>query len=156
MVAVTALIDIGRQWDCSTISFFLKEIRQKCTPLYPVCIDRLSVTCQAGKLLYDFFVLNCIQNIIYILKVLFESKIKINISATVFLNGASNNVVVMKLTQKLLGPTITWSQWFMACIVPGIVYTILIPYILYKNYPPELKMASMDEGCWLWQIVKYK
>jgi len=70
---------------------------------------------------------------------LFSSYNSVIISASVFLTGASNNVVVMKLTQDLFGQTITWSQWFLACIVPGLVCSILIPYILYKIYPPELK-----------------
>lgn len=70
---------------------------------------------------------------------IFSSYNGVIISASVFLTGASNNVVVMKLTQELFGHTITWSQWFMAAIVPGIACSILIPYILYKIYPPELK-----------------
>lgn len=70
---------------------------------------------------------------------IFSAYNSVIISASVFLTGASNNVVVMKLTQELFGQTITWSQWFMACILPGIVCTILVPYILYKIYPPELK-----------------
>lgn len=70
---------------------------------------------------------------------IFSAYNSVIISASVFLTGASNNVVVMKLTQELFGKTITWSQWFMACIVPGLVCTLLIPYILYKIYPPELK-----------------
>lgn len=70
---------------------------------------------------------------------IFSAYNSVIISASVFLTGASNNVVVIKLTQELFGQTISWSQWFLACIVPGIVCTILIPYVLYKIYPPELK-----------------
>lgn len=63
------------------------------------------------------------------------------ISACIFLTGASNNLVVIKLTQELFGQTITWLQWFIACIVPGLICSISIPYILYKIYPPELKQT---------------
>ncbi|MEN6411339.1 MAG: DASS family sodium-coupled anion symporter [Veillonellales bacterium] len=70
---------------------------------------------------------------------IFSAYNSVIISASVFLTGASNNVVVVKLTQDLFGQPISWSQWFLACIVPGIICTILIPYILYKIYPPELK-----------------
>jgi len=70
---------------------------------------------------------------------IFSSYNSVIISASVFLTGASNNVVVTKLTQEIFGQSITWSQWFMACIVPGLICTIVIPYVLYKIYPPELK-----------------
>ncbi|WP_054260222.1 DASS family sodium-coupled anion symporter [Propionispora sp. 2/2-37] len=63
------------------------------------------------------------------------------ISACIFLTGASNNVVVVKLTQELFGRTIAWSQWFIACIIPGLACSMIIPYILYKIYPPELKQT---------------
>lgn len=70
---------------------------------------------------------------------IFSSYNAVIISASVFLTGASNNVVVTKLTQEMFGVTVTWSQWFLATIVPGIVCTIVFPYLLYKIYPPELK-----------------
>ena len=70
---------------------------------------------------------------------IFSSYNSVIISASVFLTGASNNVVVVKLTQEMFGQTITWSQWFLATIVPGMICTIVFPYLLYKIYPPELK-----------------
>lgn len=70
---------------------------------------------------------------------IFSSYNSVIISASVFLTAASNNVVVMKLTQELFGQTISWTQWFLACILPGMLCTFLIPYALYKFYPPELK-----------------
>lgn len=76
---------------------------------------------------------------------IFSAYNSVIISAAVFLTGASNNVVVIKLTQELFGQTISWSQWFMACIVPGLAATILIPYVLYKIYPPELKKTPQAQ-----------
>ena len=34
---------------------------------------------------------------------------------------------------------ITWMDWFIAASVPGLVCFIIIPYFLYKVYPPEIK-----------------
>ncbi|MDD4600235.1 putative malate transporter YflS [bioreactor metagenome] len=76
----------------------------------------------------------------------FSSYNAVIISASIFMTGASNNVVVVSLTQELFGVTITWMQWFMACIVPGLVCTIAFPYILYKIYPPELKHTPEAKG----------
>lgn len=70
---------------------------------------------------------------------LFSAYNSVVISASTFLTGASNNTVVVALAKENFGVTITWANWFMACIVPGMVATLVIPYVLYKLYPPELK-----------------
>lgn len=70
---------------------------------------------------------------------LFSAYNSVVISASTFLTGASNNTVVVALAKENFGITITWANWFMACIVPGMVATLVIPYVLYKLYPPELK-----------------
>ena len=62
------------------------------------------------------------------------------------LTGMSGNPMV-KTFALGFGADISWSLWFIACIVPGIVCLLLIPLILYKIYPPEIKdtkeMAKM-------------
>ncbi len=70
---------------------------------------------------------------------MFSAYNSVIVSASVFLTGASNNTVVVALAKENFGVTISWADWFIACIVPGIVATIVIPYLLYKIYPPELK-----------------
>ena len=48
------------------------------------------------------------------------------------------------------GVEITWTTWFIGAIVPGIVSLILLPYLVYLIYPPELKdtpkMAEMAKS----------
>lgn len=34
---------------------------------------------------------------------------------------------------------LSWMTWFLAALVPGIISLILIPLIIYKMYPPEIK-----------------
>ena len=70
---------------------------------------------------------------------MFSAYNSVIISAATFLTGASNNTVIVALAQENFGVTITWANWFMACIVPGVIATLVIPYLLYKIYPPELK-----------------
>ena len=40
---------------------------------------------------------------------------------------------------KAAGIDITWTNWFVAALVPGLLSIILIPLILYFVYPPEVK-----------------
>ena len=56
------------------------------------------------------------------------------------LTGMSGNPMLKTLALGF-GVDISWSMWILAAIVPGIVSIILIPYVLYKIYPPEIKNA---------------
>ncbi|HUM71172.1 MAG TPA: DASS family sodium-coupled anion symporter, partial [Chloroflexota bacterium] len=49
---------------------------------------------------------------------------------------AAENDLVVRTDQ---GITITWGTWAIAALVPGIICLILIPLLLYKIYPPEIK-----------------
>ncbi|MBP2057202.1 DASS family divalent anion:Na+ symporter [Lactobacillus colini] len=61
-----------------------------------------------------------------------------NVTSGMFLTGLAGNMVALGLA-KTQGITISWMQWFLAAIVPGIISLILVPFVLYKIYPPEIK-----------------
>ena len=60
------------------------------------------------------------------------------ITSAMFLTSMAGNPLA-QLLAKSQGIKITWMGWLMASIVPGIVSLTLIPYLIYKLYPPELK-----------------
>lgn len=60
------------------------------------------------------------------------------ITSTMFLTGLAGNMVALGLA-KTQNINISWVQWFLAAIVPGIVCLVLIPFLLYKIYPPKVK-----------------
>lgn len=61
------------------------------------------------------------------------------------LTGMSGNPMLRTLAFGF-GVSISWSMWFLAAIVPGIVSLLLIPLVLYKIYPPEVKKTEgMDK-----------
>lgn len=59
-------------------------------------------------------------------------------SACIFLTGASNNVLANTLTEQAFGQSLGWGSWFMVSIIPGLLLTIVTPYLLYKIIKPEL------------------
>lgn len=61
-----------------------------------------------------------------------------NASSGLFLTGLAGNLIAMGLA-KTQGITISWLQWFAAASVPGILSLLVIPFVLYKVYPPEIK-----------------
>ena len=38
-----------------------------------------------------------------------------------------------------LGVEISWGTWAMAAIVPGMISLALVPWLIYKTYPPKIK-----------------
>jgi len=61
-----------------------------------------------------------------------------NVTSGLFLTGLAGNMVAVGLA-KMQGITVTWMQWFMAASVPGLLSLLVIPFVLYKIYPPEIK-----------------
>ncbi|MDO0824857.1 anion permease [Desulfosporosinus nitroreducens] len=61
------------------------------------------------------------------------------ITSAMFLTSMAGNALVALLAEKTLNVNLTWGLWALAAIVPGLISLIVIPYLLYKIYPPEIK-----------------
>jgi DASS family divalent anion:Na+ symporter len=59
--------------------------------------------------------------------------------AAMFMTAMVGNPVAAEMAKKILDVDINWISWFEAAVVPGVVALIVIPYVLYKIYPPEIK-----------------
>lgn len=60
------------------------------------------------------------------------------ISTALFITGAAPNMVASQMAVQK-GYQMSWISWFTAAIVPAIIATIVIPLIIYKIFPPEIK-----------------
>jgi len=60
------------------------------------------------------------------------------IGAGMFLTGTASNSMCQKFAHDL-GVNITWTDWAVAALVPGLISIATVPLILYKLYPPEIK-----------------
>lgn len=60
------------------------------------------------------------------------------ITSAMFMTSMAANPFLVELaaTQNI---KISWTMWAMAAIVPGILSLIVIPFLIYKIYPPEIK-----------------
>lgn len=61
-----------------------------------------------------------------------------NVTSGMFLTGLAGNMVALGLA-KTQGIEISWMEWFLAAIVPGLISLLVVPFLLYKVYPPEVK-----------------
>lgn len=60
------------------------------------------------------------------------------ITCAMFMTAMAGNPMAVELAAKTIGVEITWSAWATAAIVPGLISLLLMPYLLYKLYPPEI------------------
>ena len=56
-----------------------------------------------------------------------------------FLTGQASNPLIAKFAQEVTGIEITYARWAIAAIVPGLVSLLLVPLVIYKIFPPEIK-----------------
>ena len=61
------------------------------------------------------------------------------ITAAMFLTAMAGNPIAQSLAEKTAHVHITWMNWFVAAIVPGLISLIVVPFIIYKMYPQLLK-----------------
>lgn len=60
------------------------------------------------------------------------------ITSAMFITAMAANPLIVGILQEN-GMFITWGQWAIAACVPGVISLLLIPYVVYKLYPPEIK-----------------
>ena len=71
----------------------------------------------------------------YLIKLIYQTNV---ITSSMFLTAMAGNPLVVNFASQA-GVTINWTTWALASLVPGFICLALLPLILYKIYPPELK-----------------
>ncbi|MGD8190941.1 anion permease [Brevibacillus ginsengisoli] len=72
----------------------------------------------------------------FLLKVGFQGNM---ITSAMFMTAMAANPLIAKLAKDVAGINISWTGWAIAALVPGLISLLVIPYFLYKVYPPEIK-----------------
>ena len=60
------------------------------------------------------------------------------VACAMVLTGQASNLLGANLALKLVGVEVTWSSWFTAAIVPGLISCAVVPWIAYRSIPPTL------------------
>ncbi|HJP94885.1 MAG TPA: DASS family sodium-coupled anion symporter [Pyrinomonadaceae bacterium] len=56
-----------------------------------------------------------------------------------FLTGQASNPIIARFAQEVTGIEITYARWAVAAIVPSLLSLLLVPWLLYRVFPPEIK-----------------
>lgn len=60
------------------------------------------------------------------------------VTCTMFVTSMAGNPLCVALAAKALGVEITWMDWALAAIVPGLLALLLVPYVMLKLTKPDL------------------
>ncbi len=71
----------------------------------------------------------------FLIKTSFQGTV---ITSAMFLTAMAANPLAAQIARDL-GVEISWGDWALAALVPGLVSLGVVPWILYKLYPPEIK-----------------
>jgi divalent anion:Na+ symporter, DASS family len=61
-----------------------------------------------------------------------------------FLTAMAPNVLILSFAKSIMKVQVDWMLWATAAIVPGLVTLFLIPWVVYKIYPPEIKKIDNE------------
>jgi DASS family divalent anion:Na+ symporter len=61
------------------------------------------------------------------------------IICAMFLTGQASNAIVAKFANQETGFNLTYGRWITGSIVPGLISLAVVPLLLYRLFPPEIK-----------------
>ncbi|MBD0369492.1 MAG: DASS family sodium-coupled anion symporter [Pyrinomonadaceae bacterium] len=61
------------------------------------------------------------------------------IVCAMFLTGQASNVLIAKFAREAAGVELSYARWLLGAIVPGLISLLVIPLLLYRIFPPEIK-----------------
>jgi len=61
------------------------------------------------------------------------------VACAMFLTGQASNVLIAKFAFDVSGVELSYSTWFIGGIVPGLVALLLVPWVLFKLFPPDVR-----------------
>ena len=76
------------------------------------------------------------------------------VTCTMFLTSMAGNPLCVGLAASAAGVELTWMEWAAAAIVPGLVCLFLVPIILLKIAPPELKQMPDAKSVAVAELAK--
>ena len=63
------------------------------------------------------------------------------ITSALFLTGVAPNSLIVRLAKDSFQYEITWMGWFWAAMVPGLISLLILPYVIYRLFDPEIKQS---------------
>ncbi|TCL38833.1 DASS family divalent anion:Na+ symporter [Anaerospora hongkongensis] len=87
----------------------------------------------------------------YLMKTSFQGNC---VTSAMFITSMAANPLIVLLAQKTINVNISWGQWALAGIVPGLISLMLVPIVIYKLYPPEITKTPEAKALAIQELEK--
>jgi len=64
------------------------------------------------------------------------------VTSSMFVTALAPNLLALELVRKATGVEITWTSWFIGFLPVGGPLLLLLPWLVYKLYPPEIRRSA--------------
>jgi L-tartrate/succinate antiporter len=61
------------------------------------------------------------------------------VTSSMFSTALAPNLLALEIANKTVGIRLTWTDWFIGFLPVGGILILLLPYLVYRIYPPEIK-----------------
>jgi divalent anion:Na+ symporter, DASS family len=61
------------------------------------------------------------------------------VASAMFLTGMASNPLAAEFANKIAHVELTWLKWIGGAIVPGALSLLIVPYLIYRLHPPEIR-----------------
>ena len=75
------------------------------------------------------------------------------VTSSMFVTALAPNLFALELVRNITGVEITWTGWFVGFLPIGGPLVILLPWLVYKLYPPEIR-TSLEVPRWAAQELE--
>lgn len=74
----------------------------------------------------------------YLMTTLYQCDV---IICAMFLTGQASNVLIAKFAKQATGIELSYNRWLLGAILPGLLSLLVVPLLLYRIFPPEIKQT---------------
>jgi L-tartrate/succinate antiporter len=64
------------------------------------------------------------------------------VTSSMFVTALAPNLLALELVRKATGVEITWTAWFIGFVPVGGPLLLLLPWLVYRLYPPEIRTSA--------------
>ena len=68
------------------------------------------------------------------------------LASSMWWTGQASNALIAKFTFAATGIEFTYGKWILGSVVPGLVLLVIVPFAIYKLFPPEVKHTPHAAG----------